>query len=381
MTAQVYIPARNAGTPSPRYSSLADDPFSNAHRLSDDASSAGGGLDVDGRSVMTAPPPYDETAAPFLPSVQLQIETQGKPWLSFPLPLRPDPIPIFTVPTDDAANHNLPSPSSFLHETTTPTYISLRPERGSGSCFLIDPHLSHHSSENNEQEQYTPLSTTTYRFGPGRPPLVRLYLPGRATPTSNPFLNPNNPNSNSNHDATDNDNNDENDVDLSTYDSFPLRSKSLLSRSITFRTTRLGTFEWRYASRKERKLLGADSLLVLDRVVRASLSLSSGNPTGGGGNPAKKKKREEEIIRTPVARFIRNAETRTPGSGVTSAGNGGRLLVDLHLWDGSGDEKVERKMVLVMVVTTVMVMLKKEVDRRRAAQIAIMSGAASGGGP
>jgi len=377
MTAQVYSPARNAGTPSPRYSSLADDPFSNAHRLSDDASSAGGGLDVDGHSIMTAPPPYDETAAPFLPSVQLQIETQGKPWLSFPLPLRPDPIPIFTVPTDDAGNTN-PISSSFLHETTTPKYISLRPERGSGSCFLIDPHLSHHSSsESNEQGEYAPLSTTTYRFGPGRPPLVRLYLPGKATPTSNPFLNPN---SNSNPDATDN-LNDEKDVDLSAYDSFPLRSKSLLSRSITFRT-RLGTFEWRYASRKERKLLGADSLLVLDRVVRVPLSLSS---SGNNPNPAKKKNKkreeEEEIIRTPVARFIRNAETRTPGSGVTSAGNGGRLLVDLHLWDGSGDEKVEREMVLVMVVTTVMVMLKKEVDRRRAAQIAIMSGAASGGGP
>lgn len=344
MATQVYS-SRAAGKPSLRNSELTDDPFSSVHRLSSSSSSAG--IDTDVRSVMTAPPPYDATATPFLPTLQLQIETPGKPLLSLPLPPRPDPIPIFTVPT--ASSPVSPSPS----------YLSLRPTRSSGSSFLISPSASDATTSDDEHEhEHPPLSTTTYRFGPGRPPTIRLFLPGTATPTSNPFLPTSDPGSSS----SDNNNNN---IDLSTcdWDTFAMTSPSLLSRTTAFRT-RLGTFQWRYASRSERKLHTPvpSSLLILDRVLKIAT--------------APPHNRNEEV-RTPIAQLVRSDEYRTEGSSCRSAGNGGRLLVDLRVW--GEEEKAEREMAVVMVVTTALVMLKKEVDRRRAQQIMVMAGAAGGG--
>lgn len=139
-----------------------------------------------------------------------------------------------------------------------------------------------------------------------------------------------------------------------------MTSTSLLSRTQRL-CTRLGTFEWRYASRQERRALEATSVLVLEKIVRIAVA---------GGN--------EEEVRHAVALFVRNEETRTPGSGASSAGNGGRLMADLGAWDD--EDKMERVMVPVLIVTTLIVMLKKEVDRRRAAQIAIMASAGGGGG-
>ena len=75
---------------------------------------------------------------------------------------------------------------------------------------------------------------------------------------------------------------------------------------------------------------------------------------------------------------MRNAEFRSKGSSSSSAGNGGRLEIDLGPWDGAG-EKGEREMAVIMVVTTCLVMLKREVDQRRMQQIAMMSGGAHGG--
>lgn len=334
MATQIHS-SQAAGTPSPRYTEPADDPFSSVHRLSSSSSSAG--IDTDGHSIMTAPPPYDATATPFLPTLQLQIETPGKPLLSLPLPPRPDPIPIFTIPTTDSL---------------TPSYLSLRPTRSSGSSFLISPSASDPSSD-----EHSPLSTTTYRFGPGRPPTIRLFLPGTTPATSNPFL-PDPDHSSS-----------PEDVDLSTWDTFPMTSPSLLSRTTAFRT-RLGTFQWRYASRSERKLLTPvpSSLLILDRIVKIAVAQSPGSRSS---------KRSDEI-RTPIAQLVRSDEYRTEGSSCRSAGNGGRLLVDLRVWEEEG-EKTEREMAVVMAVTTGLVMLKKEVDRRRAQQIMVMAGAAGGG--
>jgi len=148
---------------------------------------------------------------------------------------------------------------------------------------------------------------------------------------------------------------------MSVYDAFELLPVGLFTRAITFRT-RLGTFEWRYAGRKERRGMGVDSgsVLVFERVVRVAVS---------GG--------KEEVLRTGVARLVRSEETRAVGSSPSSAGNGGRLLVDLGVWDEAA--KMEREMALVMVVTTCLAMLKKEIDRRRAQQMAVMMGAAGGG--
>jgi hypothetical protein len=195
-------------------------------------------------------------------------------------------------------------------------------------------------------------------------------------------------------------NSDSDDQDLGAYgiqpwDSFTITSLGLLTRAVSFRT-RLGTFQWRYASRREREALALSmqgsnnnnnnnnksndmdvaSLLVLERVVRVAHAHNA-----AGGSRGSKSKVKEEEVRTVVAHFVRGDGTRTEGSSRSSAGNGGRLLMDLSLWgETSGGGKEEREMAAVMVVTTCLVMLKREVDRRRAQQIAIMAGVVGGGG-
>ncbi len=290
-------------------------------------------------SLLSAPPPYDDAPAnpsAFHPTVHFQIETRGKRWLSFPSPTRPDPIPVFALhPSDSSA-----CASTSL---TTPAYISHRPERSSGSCYLTTP-LS----------PTTPLATTTYRFGPGRPARMRLFHPASTsslTPSTLQALLSSK---------------DEETPSVEPWDDFPLTSLGLLTRALAFRT-RLGTFEWRYASRRERAALSppdtvVSSLLVLERVVRVA--------TAG--------RKKDEEIRTPVAQLIRGEGYRADGSGASDAGNGGRLVLDLGMWEDE-DQKGEREMVQVLAVATCLVMLKREVDRRRAQQMAIIAGAVSGG--
>lgn len=280
--------------------------------------------DVDHDSLSDVPPGYDESTS-FAPAVQLQIQTVGKPVISLPFPPKAEAIPAIPVHPDGTASGQ-------------PRYLSVRPNRNSGSCYLVS---------GDADASPTPLSTTTYRFGPGRPPQVHLFLPGTGAPEA----------------AADAEEGD----DLGAWDSFIIESKGMLTRAQRMRS-RLGTFEWRYASRSERKAANASSLLILDRVVKVVRARN-----GSGGSSGK-----DEEIRTPIARFVRNAETRTPGSKPSSAGNGGRLLMDLTTWDES--EKLEREMAAVLIVTTMMSMLKKEVDRRRAQQIAALAGAAGGGG-
>ncbi|KAB5582767.1 hypothetical protein GE09DRAFT_282115 [Coniochaeta sp. 2T2.1] len=265
-------------------------------------------------STLSSLPPYTSSQHTFTPTINLQIQTPGKPWLSLPLPPKPVPIPIFDISPND---------NSLSLE---PRYMSIRPDRGSGSSYLVS----------GSGESPTKLSTTTYRFGPGKPPCVSLFLPSSLRQ-------------------------DDDGEEAEAWDTFPIISTSLLSRAQRLQRTRLGTFEWRYASRSERKEFKANSVLVLEKIVRVAVA---------GG-------KDEEIRRT-VAMLVRNEETRTPGSSASTAGNGGRLMIDLDVWDEG--EKVEREMAVVLVVTTALVMLKKEVDRRRAAQIAIMASAASGGG-
>jgi hypothetical protein len=125
---------------------------------------------------------------------------------------------------------------------------------------------------------------------------------------------------------------------------FEVVNKGFATRTQVFRT-HLGTFQWRYAGREERKAAGADNLLVLDRITKVALE---------GG-------RQEER-RTPVARLVRNAEVRSKGTRVTTAGNGGRLMMNLREWEGT---KGEVEQMEVLVVASCLVMLKKEIDRRR----------------
>ncbi|KAL2133348.1 hypothetical protein VTI74DRAFT_2512 [Chaetomium olivicolor] len=326
-------------------------------------------LDSTSPSILSAPPPYDEavpsSSSPFNPTVHLQIETPGKPWFSLPLPPRPDPIPIFTLHPEDSSS----SAAAAVH---TPTFTSLRPERASGSCYLLPTA----TTATSPTEAFSPLSTTTYRFGPNRPPRVRLFAPH-----SEP-LNPSTLHhllfckDDSNHD-------DEEALGVRPWDDFTVTSLGLLTRSVSLRT-RLGTFQWRYASRRERASAGRttghdiSSLLVLERVVRVARARNVSSSPNGGGSSGK----DDEEIRTTVAHLLRGPGLRAEGSTGSSAGNGGRLVIDLGFLDRDGDlaeGKVEREMAVVMVVTTCLVMLKREVDRRRAQQIAIMAGGAGGG--
>ncbi|KAI0137313.1 hypothetical protein BJ170DRAFT_54833 [Xylariales sp. AK1849] len=236
-------------------------------------------------------------ASTFRPTLQLQIQTAGKPLLSFPTPVKAVPIPVFTL-----------TPDGDLHRQL---YLSVRPSRGSGSCFLV----------RGDDEAETPLTTTAYRFGPGKPPTVKLVSPA-------------------NHERE---------------EEFEITSIKTFSRAQGMKTG-LGTFEWRYASSKERAAESGDRLLLLERVV-----------VTGDGNPRRER-------RAKVAQLVRNEAYRTPGTSKSTAGNGGRLTMDL-----SGFDEKERERAQLLVVTTAILMLKKEVDRRRMHQTIAIGAAASGG--
>jgi hypothetical protein len=178
--------------------------------------------------------------ADFNSTTSLQIQAAGKHCISFPSPPRQLEIPIF-------------SPA-----TGRPVYISIRPRRRKGNCRLV---LA-------EDDLETAVARTTYKFGLGRNPIVRI---GR-------------------------------DDDLDA-DEFEMVGKSLLTRTVGFETRRWGMFEWRYGSRKERAQYAADNLLILEKV------------SGEG--------------RVRVAQLVRNDELRTPGTKYMAAGNGGRLQMDL----------------------------------------------------
>ncbi|KAL1836965.1 hypothetical protein VTJ49DRAFT_4429 [Mycothermus thermophilus] len=395
-------------------------------------------IDSASPSILSAPPPYSEavpsssSTTPFRPSAQLQIETQGKPWLSFPFDPRPDYIPIFSLHPDQP-------------DRATPEFASIRPQRGSGSCYLI-PAFEANPAVDDENAPIPVLATTTYRFGPGRPPIVRLFSP-HSDPLSrealSEFLYAKREHtkafassSSSSHAADSDSDPTSHHQHQKPWDTFPIHSSSLFTRATTFRTS-LGTFEWRYGSRAERRAI---SKTLVPQLMSSSpppppfpslsASLASGSNSnsndsshgggGGGGDDdggdGKKKEEQHKIssllildrlvhvanaynpkattttttttttVRTPVAYLLRGPALRTQGSGASSAGNGGRLVLDLRLWEEGGEEgvvgqtKLDREMVVVLVVATCLVMLKREVDRRRAQQIAIMAGAVAGGG-
>jgi hypothetical protein len=133
-------------------------------------------------------------------------------------------------------------------------------------------------------------------------------------------------------------------------DEFQMIATGMFSRSIGFEC-KWGRFEWRYAGRTEKAIVGGGvhSLLVLDK-----LSLRA---EGG-----------EERVR--VAQFIRGEGTRTPGSRRNTAGNGGRLEMCLRSEAEDGEEG-EIMVDELTVVMTCMVMMKKEIDRLRTVQMLV----------
>jgi hypothetical protein len=192
----------------------------------------------------------------FNPHTSLQIQAQGKPCLSLPLPPKQLEIPIFS-PT-----------------TGRPVYISIRPRRRHGNCRLV---LA-------EDPEEAAIARTTYRWGPGRNPIVRI--------------------------------GDDGDLEA---EEFEMVGKSWLGRTVGFEC-RWGRFEWRYGNREERARYAADNLLILEKIVE-------------GGE------------RVRVAQLVRNDELRTAGTKWAAAGNGGRLQMDLT--DSKGREEVDEVIVVV----------------------------------
>ncbi|KAM0564526.1 hypothetical protein ACHAPJ_000740 [Fusarium lateritium] len=252
-------------------------------------------------------PASTSAASGFHPTKQLQIQAPGFPLIAFPLPPRPDPIYIFNV-----------APTGERDEAE---YISVRPARNSGSCFL---------ARANDPVQ-APLCTTTYRFGPGKPPMIRLC-------------------GNENYQQY--------------TEEIEISCKGVLTRSVVMRT-HLGTFEWRYSSRAERRAaqtsIGEEvnCLLILDQVMKVAVE---------GG--------KQEERRRKVGQFVRSGGLRTEGSRRSSAGNGGRLMLDLREWADRKGEAVEMEL---LAVTSCVSMMKKEVDRRRMHQTMVIMGGSSGG--
>ena len=179
----------------------------------------------------------------FNPTTSLQIQARGKHVVSFPSPPKQLETPIF-------------SPVSGR-----PVYMCIRPRRSSGNCKLVDA----------KDPAEVAIARTTYRFGPGHNPIVRI---GR---------------------------DEEADTDA---EQFEMVGTSLMKRAVRFETRRWGRFEWRYGNKGERKQYAADNLLILEKIC------------DGEG-------------RLKIAQLVRNDAMRTPGSSYHAAGNGGRLQTDL----------------------------------------------------
>ncbi|KAJ5876504.1 uncharacterized protein N7529_002088 [Penicillium soppii] len=189
-------------------------------------------------------------------------------------------------------------------------YTSIRLKSNSNSCALV----------RSSDPRQNALSSTIYRWGPGRHPRMRI-LPHDARVSVEQAI----------------------DDDKLCGELVDVQSRSMVSRTQVFDTS-LGKFEWRYGSREERQAYNADSLLILERKDR--IVLADGTKTKSSAR---------------VAQLIRNDQFRTPGSVRYSGGNGGRLVMDLRTWK---DEKhTDADNVEAFFVASCILMLKREADR------------------
>jgi len=204
----------------------------------------------------------------------------------------------------------LPIPSSELeipvyHNDGTLAYTSTR-----GTCCSGDAVLSH--------PKLGDLVSTTYFFGPGRDPVMKL-LQG-------PY---------------------EGESDKSIL---KIQGK-WTSRSIAFWSPEGRLFEWSYGRKKD-----ANMEKVKLMVLRLKEPSALEDCREGEGRV--------------LAQLIRSDETRAQGSSKSSAGNGGQLMLDEHATEYLDE---------ALIVATGLVMLKKEIDRRRFAQFAVLGGIAAAG--
>ncbi|KAK0386561.1 hypothetical protein NLU13_6396 [Sarocladium strictum] len=261
------------------------------------------------------------TAPGFSPTKKFQIETAGHPLIALPFPPKPIPIPVYTILSTG--------------EVGELAYTSLRDTfSSSNSCVLV------------RAEDRSPACITTYRFGPSRPP--KLLLPPLSSPHQ-PVLTSNDVQCLLRSEAQ------------PASEPIEVISDGCTTRSQTLHTPH-GIFRWRYGTRTERRECSptTSSLLILERITTMHLA---------GGKKCEERRRR-------VAQLVRSDELRTEGSTKRTAGNGGRLEVDLRdCMDSEGQgEEVHR-----LIVASCLVMLKKEVDRRRLHQAVILMAGASGG--
>ncbi|CAK7198979.1 hypothetical protein SEUCBS139899_001647 [Sporothrix eucalyptigena] len=358
---------------------------------------------ADAESVNTSLPAYDtlygslsntaadtnaSSLASFHPTLQLQLDTTGKSSCSaIAATLRPDPICAYLVSgSDDTA---------LYHEE--PALVSLRTKRSSNSCTLVTGQsYGRLTGRRNYGSDQITVGSTVYRIGPGRPPRVGLFAVDQQIHEQLPALTV----------ASEKEPNG-----TVPWDKYEIHNKSIFNRVQTFRT-RLGTYEWRYATRAERKALSkqlietasrsgtgamptlkevtkyhsVNNLMVLERVTQVYGSVDNGEGASSVGKP--------QEVRRPVARLIRSKAMRTPGSSSHSAGNGGRLQMDLSEWmpsaaaaaaatntgdskaaQPSADEQTDRDMAIALIVSSCITMLKREVDRRRGQEAAVVASA------
>lgn len=307
------LPAYNSTT------SLLPSAYPNDHKLSLDGSDSSSILDI--KSLATRP---------FHISKSFQINALGKKLVSLPLASGE-----LETSIDELGVEGQPL-------GTFERYRSIRPERKKGNCTLF---LNDNVSADVSR---TPVTETTYRFGLGKPPVIKCFGLGAETRGE-------------------------------IVDEFELNGLSTFTRTVVFESKRFGKLQWRYASKKEKRAWkeegGATSsiksnptnLLVLEKVIK------EGDRWKGT---------EREVVE--VARMVRNEECRAKGTSGSDEGNGGRLEIDFEalliggiggateLMEWAGDQG--KREIEALVTATVLVMLKKEIDRLRALQIAFISG-------
>ncbi|CAK7271484.1 hypothetical protein SEPCBS119000_004631 [Sporothrix epigloea] len=324
-------------------------------------------LPVAGNAASSSPP------TSFCPSLQLQLDCLGKGCNSgIGMTVKPDPICIYLVQDSNA-----------LYEKQ-PALLSLRKKRNSNSCTLVTG--ASYGSLIGREGQWTDdqltIGTTVYRVGPYRPPRVALFTVDQQVHQQLPELVA----------AS-----DKEPAGTPAWDKYEIIGKSIFNRVQTLRT-RLGYFEWRYASRAERKALSQElieaasrsgdgalltpkeiakrhsvnNLMVLERITEVYGSMDHNGQVGTSvGKPRE--------VRQPVARLIRSKALRTPGSSSYSAGNGGRLQMNLSEWTtpaAASDAKpneADSEMAIALIVSSCIMMLKREVDRRRDQEVAAIT--------
>ena len=227
----------------------------------------------------------------FRPDRSLFINARGIGAIRLPVPSSELEIPIYD------ADMNL-------------VYVSTRERRSSGDAVLSSP-------------KGGDLVSTTYSFGPGRNPVIKLLHPHHPPPY---------------HEVVDG-----GDGSVAVIGKWT-------SRTTKFTLPNGKTFEWSYVRSKQAD--GKKRTLLVLHLVDAS----------GEGSCARSGRR--------IAQLVRSSETRPEGSSKHSAGNGGELVLDADAVEWI-DESV--------VVATCILMLKKEIDRRRLVQMAVIAGGGGGG--